>query len=196
LQTLLRDIAMRAFDLARSDRQSVSQGLAIVQLLPATAQIAMASTHGGLFVVDFRPFAMTGERLQRRVETALSERVLVPLHPGFPRGGGRDRLGGGAQIFTNMIEIYQIAALIAELLLDLAHDPRRAVADRMNPRVRSEAGANRAIQQVLSGDFHAALDRAGVDRRHAPLGVRQRELRLSPRQGLALALVFLIATRL
>ena len=49
------------------------------------------------------------------------------------RRGRRDRFGGGGQIFANMIEINQIAALAAELLLHLPDDPWRAVADRVNP---------------------------------------------------------------
>ena len=32
-----------------------------------------------------------------------------------------------------MIEINQVATMVAELLLDLADDPWRAVADRVNP---------------------------------------------------------------
>src|SRR5208337_589821 len=159
LETLLGDVAMRAFDFARSDRQSLGQRLSIVQLVLAAAQITMASAHRRLFVVDFRRFAMTDERPQCHLETPVSERVLLRLDPGFPRGGvGRDRFGGGAQILANMIEIDQVAALIAKLLLDLAHNPWRAIADRVDPRVRPEAGANRAGQ------------------RPAPLGVRQRKL--------------------
>ena len=193
LETLLGDVAMRAFDFARSDRQSLGQRLSIVQLVLAAAQITMASAHRRVFVVDFRRFAMTDERPQCHLETPVSERVLLRLDPGFPRGGvGRDRFGGGAQILANMIEIDQVAALIAKLLLDLAHNPWRAIADRVDPRVRPEAGANRAGQQLPPGRLRAALDRAGVDRRPAPLGVRQRKLRLSPRQVLALAFVFLI----
>jgi len=37
LQALLGDVAMSAFDLARADRQSFGQGLAIVQLVGARA---------------------------------------------------------------------------------------------------------------------------------------------------------------
>jgi hypothetical protein len=56
------------------------------------------------------------------------------LHPDLAtRGVGRDRFRGGGQVFANVIEINQIAALIAELLLDLADDPGRAVADSVNP---------------------------------------------------------------
>ncbi len=103
LETLLGDVAMRAFDFARSDRQSLGQRLSIVQLVLAAAQITMASAHRRLFVVDFRRFAMTDERPQRHLETPVSERVLLRLDPGFPRGGvGRDRFGGGAQILANM----------------------------------------------------------------------------------------------
>ena len=110
LETLLGDVAMRAFDFAQSDRQSLGQRLSIVQLVLAAAQITMASAHRRLFVVDFRRFAMTDERPQCHLETPVSERVLLRLDPGFPRGGvGRDRFGGGAQILANMIEIDQVA---------------------------------------------------------------------------------------
>ena len=95
-----------------------------------------------------------------------------------------------------MIEINQVAALVAELLLDLADDPGRAVADRVNPGVRPEAGANRAGKQLTPGLFDPALDRARINRRAAPLRVRQRQLRLPPGQRLAFALVLLLAARL
>ena len=134
LEALLGDVAMSAFDLARADRQSFGQGLAIVQLVGASAEIAMAGSHGRMLVIDFGRLAMSGERAQDGVETPAFERVLLRLHPDLAtRGVGRDRFGGGGQIFANVIEINQIAALVAELLLDLADDPWRAVADRVNP---------------------------------------------------------------
>ena len=95
-----------------------------------------------------------------------------------------------------MIEIDQIGTLLAELLLDLAHDPRCAVAHRVNVRTSPEAGADRALQHLSSGDFGPAFDRARVHRRHAPHGVRQRKLGLSPPQRFALALVRLRRVRL
>ena len=60
---------MRAFDLSGADRQIIGQGFAIVQLISATYQIAMASPHGSLVVVHFGRFEMTSECLQRLVET-------------------------------------------------------------------------------------------------------------------------------
>jgi len=84
-----------------------------------------------------------------------------------------------------MIKIDQIAPLVAELFLDLPDDPRRAVADRVNPRGRPEAGADRAAQQLSPGRQGAALDRAGVDRRPVSLDMRQGKLGLAPRQLLA-----------
>src|SRR5271163_4267853 len=93
---------MRAFDLSGSDRQIIGQGFAIVQLISATDQIAMASPHGSLVVVHFRSFEMASERLQRLVEAPGFERVLLRVHPGFLRGAiRRNRLGGVAQILTN-----------------------------------------------------------------------------------------------
>ena len=87
-----------------------------------------------MLVIDFGGLAISGERPQDGVETPAFERVLLRLHPDAPRGRvGRDRFGGGGQVFANMIEINQIAALVAELLLDLPDDPRCAVADRVNP---------------------------------------------------------------
>jgi hypothetical protein len=67
---------MRAFDLSGADRQIIGEGFAIVQLISATYQIAMASAHWSLVVVHFRSFEMTSECLQRLVET-----------PGFERSG-------------------------------------------------------------------------------------------------------------
>ena len=46
LEALLRNIAMGAFNLSEANRQVIGQCLAIVQLVAATAQIAMASPHG------------------------------------------------------------------------------------------------------------------------------------------------------
>ena len=64
---------------------------------------------------------MSGERPQDGVETPACERLLLRLHPGAARGRvGREGFRGGAQVFANMIEINQIAALVAELRLDLA----------------------------------------------------------------------------
>ena len=55
---------------------------------------------------------MSGERPQDGVEAAAFER----LHPSASRGRvGRDR--GGRQVFADVIEINQVAALVAELLL-------------------------------------------------------------------------------
>src|SRR5258708_553552 len=157
---------MRAFDLSGADRQIMGQGFAIVQLISATYQIAMASAHWSLVVVHFRSFEMTSEGLQRLVETPGFERVLLRVHPGLLRGGlGRNRFRGVAQILANMIEINQVAALGAKLLLHLAHDPWRSVPDRMNAGIRAEASPNRAFEKLSSRGFDAALDRARVNRR-------------------------------
>ena len=122
LEALLGDIAMSAFDLARADGQSFGQGLTIVHLVGAGAEVAMAYSHGRVLVIDFGGLAMSGERSQDGVETPAFKRVLLGLHPGAARGRvGRDGFGGGGQVFANMIEINQIAALVAELLLDLAY---------------------------------------------------------------------------
>ena len=113
--------------LARPDRQSFSQGLAIVQLVGASAEIAMAGSHRRMLVVDFGGLAISGERPQDGVETPAFERILLRLQKGAARGRvGRDRFGRSGQVFANMIEINQIAALVAELLLDLPDDPWRA----------------------------------------------------------------------
>ena len=96
-QALLRDIAMRAFDLAGADRQIVGQGVTIVQLVPPTAQIAMASAHRRLIVVYLGSFDVASERRQRLVETPRFQRVLLRVHPGVKRRGvWHNRLGGGA----------------------------------------------------------------------------------------------------
>jgi hypothetical protein len=147
LQALLGDVAMSAFDLAGADRQSFGQGLAIVQLVGASAKIAMAGSHGCVLVVGFGRLAVSRKRPHDSVETPASERLLLRLHPGVARDRvGRDRSRGGGQVFADVIEINQVAALIAELLLDLADDPGCAVADRVDPGVRPEAGANRVRQ--------------------------------------------------
>ena len=123
LEALLRNVAMSAFDLARADWQPVGQSLAVVQVVGASAEIAMAGSHGRMLVVDFGRLATSGKRPQNGVETPAFERLLLRLHPGAPRGlVGRDRFGSSGQVFANVIEINQIAALVAELLLDLTHD--------------------------------------------------------------------------
>ena len=147
LQALLGDVTMGAFDLAGADRQSFGQGLAIVQRVGASAKIAMAGSHGRVLVVDLGRFAMSRKRPQDSVETPAFERLLLRLHPGAARDRvGRDGCRGGGQVFADVIEINSIAALVAELRLDLADDPWRAVAESVNPGVRPEAGANRVRQ--------------------------------------------------
>src|SRR5271168_4189041 len=133
----------------------------------------------------------------RPIQASSFERVLLRLHPGLLRGGlGRNRFRGVAKILANMIEINQVAALGAKLLLHLAHDPWRSVPDRMNAGIRAEAGPDRAFEKLSSRGFDAALDRARINRRCAPFGVRQGNLGLSPRQRLAFALVLLAGVRL
>src|SRR6202453_5241305 len=95
-----------------------------------------------------------------------------------------------------MIEINQIDALGAEPLLDLALDPRRAVPHRVHARIHPEARPDRAVEQAPARDLHAAFDPSAVDRRPTSLGVRERDLRLSPRQLLSLPLVLLVRVRL
>ena len=98
LQALLGEAAVGAFDLAGADRQSFGQGLAIVQLVGASAEVAMAGSHGRALVAGFGRLAMSGERLQDGVETPALERLLLRLHPGAARGRvGRDRLGSRPQ---------------------------------------------------------------------------------------------------
>src|SRR6516165_8733246 len=87
-------------------------------------------------------------------------------------------------------------ALRAKVFLHLADDPGRSVPDRVDVGGRAEAGPDRACEKLSSGGFDAALDRAVVDRRLAPLGVREANLGLSPRQRLAPALVLLAGIRL
>ena len=61
-EALLRDIAMRAFDLAGADRQIVGQGVTIVQVVRPIAQIEMASPHRRLIVVCVGRFDAGSER--------------------------------------------------------------------------------------------------------------------------------------
>ena len=162
-------VRLRAFDLARADRQSFGQGVAIVQLVGACAEIAMAGSHRRMLVIDFGGLAMSDERPQNGVETPAFERLPLRLDEGAaPPRVGRDGFRSRRQVFANVIEINQIAALVAELLLDLADDPGRAVAESVNPRVRPEAGANRAGGQLAAGFFDPALDRARINRRQLP----------------------------
>src|SRR6202162_1868523 len=156
---------MRAFDLSGADRQIIGRGFAIIQLISAPDQMAMASAQGSLVVVHFRSFEMTSECLQRLVEAPGFERVLLRVHPGLLCGGlGRNRFCGVAHILANMIEINQVAALGAKLLLHLAHDPWRSVPDRMNARIRAEAGPNRAFEKLSSSGLGPALAPARVKR--------------------------------
>src|SRR5271166_4847611 len=90
LQPLLRDVAMSAFDLARADWQPVGQSLAVVQVVGASAEIAVAGSHGRVLVIDLGGLAMSGERLQDEVETPAFKRVLLGLHPGAPRRRASD----------------------------------------------------------------------------------------------------------
>ena len=114
-------------------------------------------------------------------------------------GSGANRFRGVAQILYGKHDRNQSSSctLRAGLFLYLPDDPWRSVPDRMNARIRAEAGPNRAFEKLSSRGFDAALDRARVkNRRCAPFGVRQRNLGLSPRERLAFALVLLVDVRL
>ena len=60
-----------------------------VKLADASAEVAMAGSHGRVLVVDFGRLTMSGERPQDGVETPVFERLLLRLHPGvaFDRVG-------------------------------------------------------------------------------------------------------------
>src|SRR4249919_2103860 len=137
----------------------------------------MASPHRRLIVVCVGRFDAGSERRQHVVETPGFERFLLRVHPGV--FVWRDRLGGGIQILANMIKINQVAALRAKLLFHLTHDPGRSVPDRVNVGVGAKAGPDRACEKLPSGGFDTALDRAGIDRRLASLGVRETKWPLS-----------------
>src|SRR6516164_4044230 len=132
---------MRTFDLTGADRQIVGQGVKIVQVVPPTAQIAMASAHRRLIVVYFGSFDVAGERRQRLIETPGFERFLLRVYPGVKRRGVlRNRLGGGAQILANMVTT-QIAAFDGVLTPDSGHEssfpcPRRRKLIRTAKRAR------------------------------------------------------------
>ena len=187
---------MRAFDFPRADRKSFGEGLAIIQLVFTGAEISMADADRGLIVAHIETFKVEKQGFQNRAGTPRLQRVLLRLHPEF-RGHGvrRDRLRGRAQILTDMIEIDQIAALFAEPLLDLTHDPWRAVAHRVHARTRPEPRPDCAGEQPPPSVLHAAFDPASVHRRAASLGVGERNFRLSPRQGFPLAFVFPVRVR-
>ena len=149
----------------------------------------MADTNRGLVIAHIETFAVGSQGFQNRVDAPRLQRNFLRLHPDFPGGGvRRDGLRRRAQIFANMVEIDQIAALSAEPFFDLAHNPRRAVAHRVHARIRPEARPNRAGEQPPPSFLHAAFFAVPVDRRAASLGVRERNLRLSPRQCFPLAL--------
>jgi len=92
LQALLRDIAMHAFDFSGADRQPLGEGLAIVQLVFAGAEITMAYADRGLVVAYIGSFAVWIQGGQNRVGASRLQRVLLRLHPGNP-GGGVRRVG-------------------------------------------------------------------------------------------------------
>ncbi len=103
LEALLGNVAMSAFDLARADWRPVGQSLAVVQVVGASAEIAVAGSHGRMLVVDFGRLATSGKRPQNGVETPAFERLLLRLHPGAPRRRvGRDRFGSRGQVFANV----------------------------------------------------------------------------------------------
>jgi hypothetical protein len=95
LEALLSNVAMGAFYLSRVNRQVIGQSLAIVQLVAASAQIAMASPHGSLVVVHAR-----ASRWGASACNTLFTRPVLRVHPRLLRGGGRrNRFDGRAQIF-------------------------------------------------------------------------------------------------
>ena len=63
-QTLLRDIAVRAFDFPRADRKSFGEGLAIIQLVFTGAEISMADADRGLIVAHIETFKVEKQGFQ------------------------------------------------------------------------------------------------------------------------------------
>ena len=87
LQALLRDITMRAFDFSGADRKSFGEGLAIVQLASAGAEIAMADADRSLLVAHIQTFAMGKQRAENRAGAPRPARPFAPPSRLSPRRG-------------------------------------------------------------------------------------------------------------
>ena len=181
LQALLRDVAMCAFDFSRTDRQPLGEGLAIFQLVFASVQIPIGrpepgpvrhSGRGprggepglseprrrGLF--SARPFASPSRLSPRRRPARWSSPPRSNT-----RKHGRNRSGSYLVRRTALRSAPQSTACPCG-------GGGRAVAHRVQARIRPEARPDRTGEQPPSGFLHAAFYAAPVDRRAASLGVR------------------------
>lgn len=90
-----------------------------------------------------------------------------------------------------MIKIKKIMSLRAKSLVNLSHNPRRAVAHSMDIRFAPETCLAGAIKQGFSRRIYTFLKFHAKTRRHRTLRVRQTQPRLFPTVRFALALVCL-----
>jgi hypothetical protein len=53
---------------------------------------------------------------------------------------GFDDLCGGGQVFADVVEVQQVAALLSKVFLELVHDPRCAIAHAVDAGAVSQSG--------------------------------------------------------
>src|SRR5215471_1611285 len=113
LESRLDHITMAAFDLARANRQAFRQRPLIIQMLPLVAQVTVASSHRRFFFFPSLWLQMRAQGRQYLFQTILLQSLLLHLPP--RRGRERlDLLSGRAQVLADVIEIQQVARLLAE----------------------------------------------------------------------------------
>ena len=102
---------MRAFKLARTDRQIVADRRLIVQLIQAIAQIAVTAAYHGVGIINLRRFQVHFQRIDDLTGMRVLQSFDLPILPGRrPSSVGRDRRRGSAEVLADMVKINQIGA--------------------------------------------------------------------------------------
>ena len=76
---MISDEAVSAFDIDGDDRKSFKKRTKIVQMVSASAEVAIKGSNKRVIVVEFERIEMYGERMKNDVETNVFERIIMSI---------------------------------------------------------------------------------------------------------------------
>ena len=155
-EALLEDVAMAAFDFSGTNGQTLAPRRGVVQMGAPFVQILMGGV-AGLGAGAFG-FAVRLQGAQDAGHFVFQQAALLPLPPSLRVLGFEDQRRGG-QIFTDMLEVQQVVPLRPEVLLELGHDPRRAIAHAVNADAFAQPGGLRRGPPQPGSRFRTAQGR-------------------------------------